>query len=260
LAASELCQRPNKQDTFEVKIMKNFIIFLLRLTRVLPLFKQSLISHYGNRSKIITLRLDDIVGFSKNNTAVKDYGFTQGNGGISPYESYVICLLVRHFQPNTIFEFGTFEGDTTYLMASSSSTSTKIFTISLTPEQYRNTRYGVGIREKKYIASEDRTGIRFRNTKYADQIQLILADSGKYDYRKLDRQIDFCFVDGSHTYDYVRNDTEAALLMLADNGIIVWHDYETALGVTRYLSKLSQNMDLARIESTSLIVKLPAGR
>ena len=38
--------------------------------------------------------------------------------------------------------------------------------------------------------------------------------------------MDFIFVDGSHSYDYVLNDSRKALSLLrGGKGIILWHDY-----------------------------------
>ena len=38
--------------------------------------------------------------------------------------------------------------------------------------------------------------------------------------------IDFVFIDGAHTYDYVLNDSRKAIdLLRGGKGIILWHDY-----------------------------------
>ena len=48
---------------------------------------------------------------------------------------------------------------------------------------------------------------------------------------------DFVFIDGSHTYDYVMNDSMAALALLpSGGGIIAWHDYGAWPGVTEALN------------------------
>jgi predicted O-methyltransferase YrrM len=38
-------------------------------------------------------------------------------------------------------------------------------------------------------------------------------------------KFDFIFIDGNHTFEYVKNDTEKAFQLLEKDGIIVWHDY-----------------------------------
>jgi len=144
------------------------------------------------------------------------------------------------------------------MVCNSEDTISKIFTISLGPESYGVTKYRVGIGEKKYLVSADRTGIRFKNTKYESRIQQILCDSATYNYEKLSGIVDFILIDGSHTYEYVKNDTQKALEMVSENSVIVWHDYaKTSLDVPRFLSEVSKTMNLFHISGTSLVIKLP---
>ena len=47
-----------------------------------------------------------------------------------------------------------------------------------------------------------------------------------YDFSQLNRKFDMIFIDGDHSYDAVKKDTENAFKILKDdNSIIVWHDY-----------------------------------
>jgi hypothetical protein len=58
------------------------------------------------------------------------------------------------------------------------------------------------------------------------------------------------FVDGSHSYEYVLSDTEAAWKMVKSGGLILWHDYDSRWwpGVTRALNQLqSQDPRFGRI-------------
>ena len=66
--------------------------------------------------------------------------------------------------------------------------------------------------------------------------------------------VDFAFVDGSHSYDYVKNDTEKLLRLLAPSGVIVWHDYCRAWpGVVRYLNELGTTLPLRYVDGTTLV-------
>ena len=67
------------------------------------------------------------------------------------------------------------------------------------------------------------------------------------------------FVDGSHAYDYVHQDTVTALRLAADNAIILWHDYQQDWpGVIRALNEVKATnpacAGLSRIEGTSLVL------
>lgn len=70
--------------------------------------------------------------------------------------------------------------------------------------------------------------------------------------------MDFVFIDGSHSYEYVLNDSKQAIKMLRNGkGVILWHDYDEYAGVTRSLNKLylenNKFKNLKRIKGTSLV-------
>jgi len=75
----------------------------------------------------------------------------------------------------------------------------------------------------------------------------------------LNHYFDLIFIDGSHTQEYVKNDTELALrLVQKNNGIILWHDYDTEWdGVTKTMEILYANdhrfENLINIKETSLL-------
>ena len=54
-------------------------------------------------------------------------------GGVSALESWILCVLAK--TANTIFEFGTCTGRTTYLLATNSNPEAKIMAISGSPNQ-----------------------------------------------------------------------------------------------------------------------------
>ena len=51
------------------------------------------------------------------------------------------------------------------------------------------------------------------------------------------------YVDASHSYSYVKSDTEAALSMLSASGTIVWDDYTHYPGIYAYLNELAPTLD-----------------
>jgi hypothetical protein len=51
------------------------------------------------------------------------------------------------------------------------------------------------------------------------------------------------YIDASHSYSYVKSDTEAALRMLAPGGTIVWDDYTYYPGLYAYLNELGTDLD-----------------
>jgi len=59
-----------------------------------------------------------------------------------------------------------------------------------------------------------------------DKIEIIYANSRNFDFSTLGKKFDLIFIDGDHSYEGVRSDTNKVIPFLRDeNSIIVWHDY-----------------------------------
>jgi hypothetical protein len=66
---------------------------------------------------------------------------------------------------------------------------------------------------------------------------------------------DLCFIDGGHSYECIKADTETALKILAPNGVIVWDDYAWFIdGVSQYLTELRNSLPLYRIAGSQLVI------
>ena len=87
------------------------------------------------------------------------------------------------------------------------------------------------------------------------RINQIISRSQEFDYSPFEKRVDFIFVDGDHTYNGIKNDSQAALRMLAPGGIILWHDYFPRFSeVRRYLHELNENLQLRHVPDTALIM------
>ncbi len=88
------------------------------------------------------------------------------------------------------------------------------------------------------------------------------SDSRTFDYSPYKNAIDFIFIDGGHDFEIVKNDTEKALEMLSEQGIIVWDDYNPNFkDVWKYLNSFSQShRNVFHIKETSLVVWDKSGR
>jgi predicted O-methyltransferase YrrM len=61
--------------------------------------------------------------------------------------------------------------------------------------------------------------------------ELVLRPRGSLDLTAADfplRRFDVCYIDGDHSAAAVKHDTELALGVTRDSGLIVWHDYGNA--------------------------------
>ena len=168
-----------------------------------------------------------------------------------PYgERSVIDAIVRFVQPAVSYEFGTFSGSTTVLIANAAPGDAVVHTIDVPDDMVVDDYTHSGISAAMmgaYIRDRPATGasIKFHRQLIED-----------FDFEPLKGGVQFIFVDASHDYEDVKADSRRALDMLSTDGIIVWDDYLAGMhpGVTRALDELSQEVSLVRIATTRLVV------
>jgi len=182
------------------------------------------------------------------------------DGNISVLELMVLCSLIRKQSPRTCFEIGTFDGRTVLNLAANMERGTQIYTLDLPATSVGEAALKLEEADKKYICKE-RSGMRFEHTQYSDRIIQLFGDSATFDYSFLKGRMDFVFIDGSHSYEYVLSDSRTALRLLGPNGgTVLWHDYDTPYwpGVTRALNELYTEDPmfggLRRVQDTSLCI------
>ena len=130
-------------------------------------------------------------------------------------EDHIALLtLIDRYNVKTIFEFGTWEGYTTQLLAEQPAIE-KVFTLDIHKDifpavNYDHPSHGKTLKENygKFIKSK--------------KVEQIFHDSLTY---KPDKKVDMVFIDGNHDFQHVRNDTQLALKM--NPKIIAWHDYDS---------------------------------
>ena len=161
----------------------------------------------------------------------------------------LISVLVDR-APRSILEIGTFNGYTTRLMALNLPDAA-IHTLDL-PENFDGEKTEAGlVKDDFHLISARRVGSEFRQDKTITSIQQHFGDTASYAFPNAE----FCFIDGSHTYSYVRNDTEKALAT-GNVKTLVWHDCDRYHpGVTKWLVEmLGAGHPVRRIEGTNLAI------
>jgi predicted O-methyltransferase YrrM len=164
-----------------------------------------------------------------------------------PYEEFV-CLakLVRSLSPRTIFEIGTAQGRTTSLMAEQTNAEARIYTLDLPPDQRAKWELFVE-------SSDGAVGVEFRRHPLRGKISQLYGDSRTFDFSPYTASMDLVFIDGDHTYEFVKPDTENALRMAKPGGLILWDDYSPRFpGVVKYLNELAKTRAISRIHNTRL--------
>ena len=80
-------------------------------------------------------------------------------------------------------------------------------------------------------------------------------DSLDFDPRPYAGAVELGFIDGAHTLECVENDTRKMAIMMADRGLVFWHDYGGKgrfRDLTEYLDRLSQKILVYRVVGTTL--------
>ena len=159
-------------------------------------------------------------------------------GHIDDHQRMLLAALARATGARAFFEIGTNRGRTTWTVAVNNP-EMELFTLDVgeTPSG------ALGSDDERFLVPAEACGEAFRGTPEAARITQLLGDSATFDFAPYAGRIDLVYVDGAHTYEYVRSDTAAALAMLSPGGTIVWDDYGSNPGVYAWLNELAPTLD-----------------
>ena len=164
-------------------------------------------------------------------------------GYIDDPQRAIIAALVKGLGARTFFEIGTSLGRTTWTVARHNP-DLEIYTLDVPlDEEADETAFELADDDRTYFRPAHACGEAFRDTPESARITQLWGDSASFDFSPYAGRIDFVYIDGAHTYEYVRSDTRGALQMLSPRGTIAWDDYVTGPGVYRYLAELAPSLD-----------------
>jgi len=177
-------------------------------------------------------------------------------GNISLLELIVVAKLVKYYKPQNLFEIGTFDGRTALNLAANCGAESKVYTLDLPQVEITSTILALSPGEEIFI-NKERSGSKYLGTDCEKKIIQLYGDSASFDFSPLKGTIDLVFIDGSHSYEYVLNDTDVALKLLRNGqGVILWHDYGRWEGVTKAVNEFSlrrpEFKETKQIEGTTL--------
>lgn len=179
----------------------------------------------------------DIFELIGNDSATYEGVYECGYGHTTEFELKVISNLVKQKNPDRIFEIGTYQGRTTLNMAINANPACEIFTLDLPKAELDKTKMEIEVGEERYV-DKDESGTRFKNHPMGYKIKQVYGDSATYDFSPYHNSIDIAFIDGSHAYGYVLNDSHKILPTMRKGGLIIWHDYTNWQGVWTALNEL----------------------
>jgi Methyltransferase domain len=163
-------------------------------------------------------------------------------GYLEDQQRLVLGALARGLGCRTGFEIGTNRGRTAWTLAHNNP-DMEIYTLDVAPETpHDQTAFVLGSDDKSCFR-DGSCGEAFRSTPEAARITQLWGDSATFDFSPFENQIDFVYVDGAHTYDYVKSDSFNAMRMLSPTGTIAWDDYTTGAGVYAHIVELAASLD-----------------
>lgn len=173
---------------------------------------------------------------------------------MSPYELQVISLVIANTLPRILVEIGTFDGTTTLQMALNSPEASVVHTLDLPPGEAKTILPSLS-HDLSYILDTEKEHKKFEEASVQHKIVQHFGDSASYDFQTFSSNhgVDFCFIDGGHSYGIVKNDTEKILPLMNEGGIVCWHDFEHK-SVCAYLGELGGELPLTLINGTQLVV------
>lgn len=194
-------------------------------------------------------------------------------GGLTLLESAVLVSLMKLLKPLEIFEFGTYFGATSCLLAENSLKKARITTIDLPRNCSSLACSSTEIREK-YLFDADVNDQYLRN-KFLESGAINIERADGYVKEKI-RQInidsrdimpaecgwlsfyDYIFIDGGHDFETIKTDTKNAISMSSQDSIIIWHDYRSSIheDVTRFIDDFSKDNSIIYVQSTMLAFML----
>jgi Methyltransferase domain len=180
--------------------------------------------------------------------------FTNWDANYSKDAVYLALLSVI-LKPETIFEIGTYQGESAAIFALNSSLEAKIYTLDLPPGGNVTSTLPTTKIDDFEIKGAAKSNYFYQSIPGKEKVLQLYGDSAVFNFEPFYKKVDLFFIDGAHSYEYVRSDTENAMLCVRRGGVIVWHDYGRwgVNGVTRWLNELNKSKkDIFRFPGSSL--------
>lgn len=207
--------------------------------------------YHSQQKKLPSIRAEELFPGIQNCSVELIGSLAQIPGGVWINELPILSGICQETKPKLVFEFGTFAGLTTVNLAANTPANSIIYTLDI---PHDHPKLQSAPREEKYILKE-RAGQFYRESPYRHKVRQLWCDSAEFDESPFAGQVDLVFIDASHSYAYVKNDTEKSLRMLRKGGLLIWHDYYHGWpDVTRYLHERAKELRIQHIAETSLAI------
>ena len=201
--------------------------------------------------KIPVITLDEILGTRK--AAVKLEVQKYEDGMMPSQEAMALLSILVAETPREVLEIGTFMGHTTRAMAENLPDAI-IHTVDLPPDFSAEQDAKAGPpKDDFHLIGRRVVGREFQGLPIAGRIKQHFGDTATMNFQALGQPTCF-FIDGSHTYEYCKQDSEKCLALCGGAGTFLWHDCDAAHpGVLKFILEWrALGKDIARIYGTSI--------
>jgi hypothetical protein len=156
--------------------------------------------------------------------------------GMTPYHDAVALLSILVAEnPSEVLEIGTYMGHTARAMAENLENAT-IHTVDLPPDFSAKPGIGDSLPKDQYPLTARRSvGREFKGQPCETRIVQHFGDTAVIDFTRIG-QPTFFFIDGSHSYEYCKNDSEKCLALCPRGATFLWHDCnEIHPGIVKFI-------------------------
>jgi len=202
-------------------------------------------------SRLPTISLDELLGDRKPRISLNAMRYEEGM--LPSRDAFVLLASFAAESPREVLEIGTFMGHTTRLLAENCETAT-IHTIDLPPDYSAEKDREGGIpKDDFHLIGRRVVGREFLGQECSARIKQHFADTAILDFQEVGSPT-FFFIDGSHTYEYCKNDSEKCFELCKGKGVFFWHDVnDLHPGVVRFVNEWRKmGRDIRRVKDTDL--------
>lgn len=187
--------------------------------------------------------------------------FDRKNGtSISLDEACHLGTIAKSIGARRALEIGTYDGNTALLLAANLPADAEVVTVDLPPDFGMQKQDSLTYpRVELNLTQRDDLGRQYRGHRLSARIRQVYGDSAALNWSTLGGPFDLVFIDGCHSEEYVRSDSQNAVNNLAPGGVILWHDYGMSPAVSREVDRFAArttSMKMYALEGTRLAIGL----
>jgi len=174
------------------------------------------------------------------------------DGMLPAHDAIALLSILAAEKPGEVLEIGTFMGHTAKAMAANLPGGL-IHTVDL-PMDYSEQADNQSIPKDDFHLIRRRVvGREFKGQPVEARIKQHFGDTARINFQEFGHP-SFFFIDGSHTYEYCKQDSEKCLALCQGQGTFLWHDCDDwHPGVIQFICEWrAAGRNISRIEGTAL--------